>query len=192
MLDLSAATDEVARVVRGIADAQLTAPTPCTELDVADLLDHLGGLSLAFALAARKEAGAAGTSAAFDGSRLGDDWRDRIPLALADMASAWRDPSAWEGMTAAGGIDMPGEIGGLVALDEVVVHGWDLARATGQAYEPPDEALAAVHGFVSGWVADGAPEDGPFGPPVPVAEGAPLLDQLIGLTGRDPGWRPPG
>ncbi len=38
-------------------------------------------------------------------------------------------------MTKAGGVDLPGEVAGLVALDELVVHGWDVARATGQAYD---------------------------------------------------------
>ena len=37
-------------------------------------------------------------------------------------------------MSRAGGVDFPGEVAGMVALTEVVVHGWDLARATGQPY----------------------------------------------------------
>ena len=37
-------------------------------------------------------------------------------------------------MTKAGPVEMPGEIGGLVALDEIVIHGWDLATATGQPF----------------------------------------------------------
>jgi hypothetical protein len=32
--------------------------------------------------------------------------------------------------------------------------------------------------------------DSPFGPPVAVPAGAPLLDQVVGLCGRDPGWTP--
>ncbi len=44
-------------------------------------------------------------------------------------------------MTSAGPIEMPGEIAGLVALDELVVHGWDLARATDQPYDVDDATL---------------------------------------------------
>ena len=190
MLDLTPATAEVARIVRGVTDDQLSAATPCTELTVADLLDHLGGLCAAFAMAARKEPGVEGTNATFDGSRLDDGWRDQIPGALADLAASWQAPDAWEGMTAAGGVEMPGEIGGLVALDEVVVHGWDLATATGQDYDPPADAVGALHDFVAGWVSDEVPEDSPFGRPVDVPTDAPVLDRLVGLTGRDPGWRP--
>ena len=65
------------------------------------------------------------------------------------MAEAWRAPEAWEGMTRAGGIDLPGEVAGLVALDELVVHGWDVARASGQDFTCDEASLEAVHGFVS-------------------------------------------
>lgn len=96
-------------------------------------------------------------------------------------------------MTAAGGIDLPGDVAGLVTLDELVVHGWDLAVATGQAYEPDPEVLAAVHEFVLGFSGPGQEEarEGLFGPEVPVPDDAPLLDRVIGLTGRDPSWSAP-
>ena len=71
---------------------------------------------------------------------------------------------------------MPGEVAALVALDEVVVHGWDLARATGQDYDarrPPRSlrclAFAAELRAAGGRVDDG----GLFGPPVPVPADAP-------------------
>ena len=53
-------------------------------------------------------------------------------------------------MTRAGGIDMPGEIAGMVALEEVLVHGWDLARATGQPFAAADEHLGIVVDFFTG------------------------------------------
>ncbi|AYY14853.1 TIGR03086 family protein [Actinobacteria bacterium YIM 96077] len=193
MLDLEPATRELAGLVQGIRDEQLDAPTPCSDMSVGDLLDHIDGLSLAFAAAASKtppENGSQGPSA--DASRLGDDWRTRIPERLAALASAWKDESAWTGMTQAGGVDMPAEIAGVVALDEVVVHGWDLAVASGQDFTCEPHLLQAVHEFVQSSVAEN-PEGSPglFGAPVPVPPDAPLLDQLIGLTGRDPSWRPP-
>ena len=136
MLDLTPATDAVARVVTAVRDDQLDGPTPCPQLTVAALLDHLDGLAQAFVAAARKTPVDAGSSV--DATRLGDDWRTRIPARLTALAAAWQDGDAWTGMTAAGGVDLPGEVAGLVALDEVVVHGWDLARATGQQLRLPD------------------------------------------------------
>lgn len=161
-------------------------------MTVGDLLDHIDGLSLAFTAAATKVPPAdcpRGPSA--DASRLGDDWRTRIPVRLTALANAWRDQSAWEGMTEAGGLELPGEVAGIVALDEVVVHGWDLAVASGQEFTCDRELLNAVHQFARQTVAEnphGTP--GLFGPPVAVPDDAPLLDRVLGLTGRDSAWRP--
>jgi uncharacterized protein (TIGR03086 family) len=95
-------------------------------------------------------------------------------------------------MTQAGGIDLPGEVAGVVALDELVIHGWDVARASGQVYEVDDASLQAVHEFVSQFSGPGREEAraGLFGPVVDVPAAAPLLDRVIGMTGRDPGWNP--
>jgi uncharacterized protein (TIGR03086 family) len=78
-----------------------------------------------------------------DAARLGDDWRTRIPPQLATMADAWRDPEAWNGMTVIGGGDTPAEVTGLIGLDELIVHGWDIARATGQPLECDNDSLDA-------------------------------------------------
>ncbi len=187
-------TTDFSPAVRGVADllpqvTELAAPTPCGRYTVADLLDHLDGLTIAFTLAARKESGPSADQApAPDGANLPDDWRERIPRRLEELAQAWREPVAWEGTTKAGGVEMPGAQAGMVALTEVVVHGWDLARATGQFYAPEPEVLAAVHEHVNAIAAAG-PVEGLFGPAVKVAADAPLLDRVIGLTGRDPKWR---
>jgi uncharacterized protein (TIGR03086 family) len=85
---------------------------------------------------------------------------------------------------------MPAEVVGLVALDELVVHGCDIAVATAQPHEPAAQEIEAVMAFVA---AFNAPRDGElFGPIVPVADNATQLDRLLGLTGRDPSSQPPG
>ena len=181
----------LAGIVSGVRDEQLGGPTPCTEASLGDLLDHVDGLSLAFTAAARRTAleGAQGPSA--DASRLGPDWRSRIPSRLAELAAAWRDSEAWTGMTRAGGEDLPAEVAGIVALNEVIVHGWDIAVASGQPYSAEPELVEAALQFVRSAVAEnpnGSP--GLFGPPVPVSDDAPVLERLLGLAGRDPAWRP--
>jgi uncharacterized protein (TIGR03086 family) len=130
MLDLTPATEIVTRVVADIDDDQLGAPTPSRGTTVADLLDHLDGLCRAFTAAAAKDLAAGGQAPSADGSRLGPDWRTRIPGRLARLASAWQDKTAWAGLTRAGGVDLPGDVAAHVAINEVVVHGWDLAAAT--------------------------------------------------------------
>jgi uncharacterized protein (TIGR03086 family) len=189
-VDLEPAAQRLGDLVGSVPDELLDAPTPCPAYTLGDLVDHIGGTALAFTGAAAKDTGdATSQGPSGDASRLGDDWRTRIPRDLVGLARAWRDPSAWTGMTKAGGVDLPGEVAGLVALDELVVHGWDVARATGQAYESDPATLEAVHGFVAEFSEPGMEaRAGLFGPVVDVPEDAPLLDRVIGLTGRDPAW----
>ncbi|MFJ3494105.1 TIGR03086 family metal-binding protein [Streptomyces sp. NPDC086091] len=188
--DLGPQARIVARLAAAVPDERLADPTPCPGTTVGALLGHVAGLSLAFRDAARKDLGPT-TDSAPDPSAptLAPGWREDLPRVLDELAEAWRDPAARTGMTRAGGVDLPGEIAGLVAVDELVVHGWDLARATGQSYAPDPAALAAAHDFL---LASAAEEDrgGVFGPVVPVPDDAPLLDRAIGLSGRDPGWTP--
>ena len=77
---------------------------------------------------------------------------------------------------------------GVVALDELVVHGWDLAVATGQPAAYEGDELPHVHEMVRQFRAAGIP--GLFGDEVEVADDAPRLDRILGLAGRDPAWRP--
>ncbi len=185
---LAAAVAETSRVVSAIRDDQLAGPTPCADTPVAALLDHLDGLALAFTDAAREQAGGSPSASA---DALTPDWRTRIPQRLDALAAAWQDPAAWDGDAEAGGVTMPAPAMAAVAVDEVLVHGWDLAVASGQGYRPDPGATEAALGFVSQVTAEGPAPEGLFGPPVPVPEDAPLLDRLLGRTGRDPGWRPP-
>ena len=191
-VDLRPTTTTLAGLVRGVRDDQLTGRTPCPDYSVADLLDHIGGLSVAFTGSpARRTCPAAPPSA--DGSRLEDGWRDRIATALDDLGEAWQDPAAYEGLTMAGPVEMPADQAALVALDEVTVHAWDLAVATGQPYPADPAAVSACRRFVAAFEPPpgGAADDGGlFGPPVVVPADAPALDQLVGATGRDPAWTP--
>jgi len=132
MLDLEPAAREVARLLDGVTDDQLTDPTPCAGTTVAGLLDHLMGLSLALTWAARKSTppeGGGRPPGPASAEHLDPDWREELPQRLTELVQAWRDRQAWQGMTEAGGLRLPAEIMGVVALDELVLHGWDLARA---------------------------------------------------------------
>src|SRR5918911_3903213 len=103
MIDLEPATTALGALLDGVRDEQLSASAPCAGTSLGDLLDHVDGPSLAFTAAATKTPIDGAPSA--DAARLGRDWRTRIPQRLANLASAWRDGSAWLGMTRAGGLD---------------------------------------------------------------------------------------
>lgn len=187
LIDLEPAASRMVRLVQAVPDDALGRPTPCAAYTVGDLLDHIGGFALAFRAAAVKQPLSGGPSG--DASNLGADWRSRIGRDLTALADAWRDPDAWTGMTGAGGVDLPGEVAGAVALDELVIHGWDLATATGQPAGYDGPGLETVHTIVQQFRAAGI--EGLFGPEVAVRDDAPLLDRILGLAGRDPAWQPP-
>jgi uncharacterized protein (TIGR03086 family) len=189
MTDLTAACQRTADLLTNVTDQQLDRSTPCEKLSLRDLVGHIGGLALAFTAAARKDFGPLTDTPPVEGAPLDDDWRTAYPARLAELARAWQEPGAWEGMSRAGGVDFPGEVGGLIALTEVVVHGWDVAAATGQDYDVDPVTLAAVLPHVTAIAAEG-PTEGLFGPAVPVADDAPVLDRVIALSGRDPAKTP--
>lgn len=190
MIDIHPAARRTAGLVSSVAEEQLGLPTPCAEACVGDLLDHLGVFAVRFTAAARKEAGDRMSPPPPSRANLEVGWRERISRDLLALGDAWRDPQAWDGSTFAGGIEMPAAMVGLVAVDELVVHGWDIAVATRQPYRPPEHEIEAAMAFVASF---DAPRGGTlFGPIVPVPPDASPLDRLLGLTGRDPSWQPPG
>src|SRR5215207_4682499 len=117
--DLAPQTAEVARIVAGVGEDQLSHPTPCPDMDVAAMLDHLVGLTAAFRAAAEKAEGTGGAQA--DAAHLAADWRTRLPAQLEALAAAWHEPGSWEGMTKIAGMTMQAADVGLVALNEVLV-----------------------------------------------------------------------
>lgn len=189
MIDMTSACASAADLVRTVGDDELTGPTPCSEMSVAVLVSHLGGLAAAFTAAAAKQFGELTDSPPAVSELLDDGWRVSYPQRLTAMAAAWGDPAAWEGMSRAGGVDFPADVGGRIALTEVVVHGWDLARAIGRPYAVDDDVLRAVLPHVTKF-ASGAPVEGLFAAAIPVNDDAPLLDRVIALTGRNPAWKP--
>ncbi|TML14926.1 MAG: hypothetical protein E6G39_07660 [Actinobacteria bacterium] len=94
-------------------------------------------------------------------------------------------------LSQAGGATMPAEQIAVVAVDELVLHGWDLARATGQRFKADPASTAAVLAFTTEMAK---PEHAPhrkglFGPVVETPKDASDLDRALGLAGRDVGWK---
>jgi uncharacterized protein (TIGR03086 family) len=189
--DLTPAAERLADLVLKVPDSQLSEPTPCPEYTLGDLLDHVGGFARAFTAAATKASGdEVEAPRPGDAARLEDGWRTRIARDLRGLAEAWRDPQAWTGMTKVGGVEVPGEVAGVIGLDELVVHGWDVARASRMPFDCDAASLKGIMSFVAldSPMGQMARENGIFGPPVEVPDASPLLDRVIALTGRQPAW----
>ncbi|MEV8378128.1 TIGR03086 family metal-binding protein [Kribbella sp. NPDC056861] len=178
MIDLRPACRQLAELVAGISDDQLDRSTPCPEYSVRGLLAHVDEGARGFAQAAGAEA----DQTALD---FGDGWQQLLGRRLELLGKAWSDPAAWVGESDLAGLGLSNEEWGKIALTEVVVHGWDLSRATGLPFELPDETVRACFEHVSGFLSE-PPVPELWGPPVEVPAEAPLMDRLVGIAGRKP------
>jgi uncharacterized protein (TIGR03086 family) len=186
---LVAVLADLAPVVAGVTDQQKHDPTPCTDYDVAQLLDHVTGWLSTFADGFADPDGQA-PRAGLDGYVSPADPAAEVRRAAATMEKALRDGAASRPMKL-GEAAMPGEMALSMILWEYQMHGWDLAKATGQPWSPPAAAAEESLRFAPNMLTpDYQGEGKAFASPVPVPQDAPPLDRLLGLSGRDPGWSP--
>jgi uncharacterized protein (TIGR03086 family) len=192
MVSLGPAAEQVKDLLSRVPDEHLHAATPCGGMNVGALLDHFMGLTIAFTNAAHKVTDGFGSGAPPQpaAEHLDPEWRHKLPEQLDGLVAAWKDPSAWRGEARAGGVTLPAEVMGVVALDELVIHGWDLSRATGQVFEADQTSLDAIVAMLSQFPDEARGAGAGFGPVVEVGPDAPLLARAIGLSGRDPAWTP--
>lgn len=73
-------------------------------------------------------------------------------------------------------------------LIELVVHGWDICRSLDQPATFSNDIVTAALTGARMWVDESVRTPQLFGPEVPVAEEAPILDRLVGFLGRNPRW----
>lgn len=184
---IAKAAAPIVDVVRAIRPDQLAAPTPCHDFDVRGLVNHLLYWGPSLEGAARKES----VPPPAETDVVDERWAQRLEEQVDRLVDAWGDPSAWEGTTRMGGdYELPAAMVGGMVLGELVVHGWDLGRATGQDPRWDTDVLASVLDEVAA-SADQGREMGVYGPEVAVPATASTLDRALGLTGRDPQWTPP-
>jgi uncharacterized protein (TIGR03086 family) len=187
--EMTDAADAAARTVANADAGQFGRPTPCTEWDVRALLNHLI-LWTSYSLAARAQ-----------GESVDQDLMDRDFAASPGFAAgyraqldraltAWADPATWESSLDVMGTPTPSADVAALNIAEMVLHGWDLAAATGQTYTVSEPAAAAAMAAVEA-NADLFREYKGFAEPVEVTPTASTLDRLLALSGRDPGWTPP-
>jgi uncharacterized protein (TIGR03086 family) len=167
--------------ILGAADGAWDAATPCDGWTVRDVVDHV--------VASQREFLA----------------RQQLPLApapgTADPAAAWSAHlAAVSEVLGAGdvaGREYDGYFGrttvGATMADfygwDLVIHGSDVARATGQPWTLSEAEAAALHATADGW-GDALHSDGVCAPPVDVPLDASATDRLLARLGRDPGWQP--
>jgi uncharacterized protein (TIGR03086 family) len=155
---------------------QLDAPTSCANFAVRNILEHMIGGATMFAAAFRGEAPTAPAETT--------DVVAAFPEALANLQDAVGSPGALDRTIAAPFGDVPGEtFARFVAMDGLV-HGWDIATATGRPYDPPAAVVAEVDAFARQAISEGMRDGDTFAAAVEPPAGASPLVRLVAFTGR--------
>jgi uncharacterized protein (TIGR03086 family) len=172
-------------IVAGVRPEQATLPTPCASWDVRALVNHVVHDVQQFTVTVQ-----GGEWDPEDGDDVGDDRAGAYRQGASSLLAAWRRPDALERTVRLPSGELPAtwRIGQQIA--DLAVHGWDIAKATGQ----PTDLDPEVGQFALDWGREnlkpefrGDEASGrSFGPEVAVADDAPLYDRLAGFFGRDP------
>ncbi len=173
--------------VHGVPAEQWGASTPCVEWDVRALVNHvLGEILWAVPLFAGRTIAEVGNR--FDGDLLGDDpaaaWDAAAPASIA----AVQEQGAMDRTVHLSFGDFPGSEYAMQLFADLLVHGWDLARATGQ----DDQMEPGLVSACATWFADraaGYREFGAVGPRTDVGPDADAQSALLAEFGRVPAAR---
>jgi uncharacterized protein (TIGR03086 family) len=155
------------------AASQLDAPTPCDDWDVRTLLSHMVETQRYFLDSARGEK--ATPPGPEPRTQVGDDPARELRDAQQAVADAFAQP---------GVIDRTGPSLGIAFADQLI-HGWDVARATGQDTTMPDGLARSAYDMIHGRFTD-EQRAGTFKPEVPVGDDASPQQRLLAYTGRQP------
>jgi uncharacterized protein (TIGR03086 family) len=170
--------DEYSRLLAGVAPAQWSAPTPCENWDVRALVNHVVMGQYVFSAALQGQERPDVTA-----DYLGSDPVGSFQRSSENLLTAFDLDAVMSKM-----ITVPfGEIPGVGAMHlraiEGLVHGWDLAQATGQSLDLQEEIIGTELVFAQNAIG-AVPREGRFADEKPVSSDAPALEQLAALLGR--------
>jgi len=170
-------------IVAGVRPEQLSAPTPCKDWDVRLLLNHIIGGNHMFAELARGgRVETTGEMADYTRPDPGTHYLDSAEAVLA----AWSEPGAMQRTCHMPFGDIPAPAAVSIHFLDLVVHGWDLARATGQAATVDADLAAEALDISSDLLSPELRQTGVFGPEVPASQDDPLHERLMAFMGRRP------
>ena len=164
-------------VVANIGPDELDNQTPCDAFTVRGVLEHMVVGATMFTAAIRgEEPGEADTSDLLGAFQ---------PVVLGDLFDALREPGAMERTIAAPFGEVTGDTFARFLVFDGLVHGWDMARATGQPYEPPAELVAAADAFARQAI-DPLRDGDTFAEAVEPPADATPIERLAAYSGRTP------
>ncbi len=178
--DLEAALTNTGRLVRGIAPDQWDTPTPCSEWNTRQLVNHTTWAMHMFESVHNGTAPRPG-----EDDLLGDDPAGSFDAQAARTVGAWKavDP---ESMVTVGPGPMPAPMAMNINLLDTFTHGWDIATATGQAANLEEGLSARVLAGAQMLLNPEVRSFAGFDDAIEVAGGASSAEQLIAYLGRRP------
>jgi uncharacterized protein (TIGR03086 family) len=178
------ALEHTGRYVAAVSQDQWDAPTPDDEWNVRQLVNHVvsGNFWVAPLIGGKTIDEVGGR---YDGDVLGDDPAAAYQQSAKEATAAVNAPGAMEAACAVSYGPVPGEIYAGHRFIDVLIHGWDLAKATGQDTALPPDLVEACFEIVEPQ-KDLLAASGMFGSDVKVPEGADRQTQLLAELGRRP------
>ena len=171
-------------VVLGVRPEHLDNPTPCTELDVRTLGRHI--LAVLERLVIVGAGGDPADSPDYAAGVADAEWVEVFDAFAAQIEAVWSDDAVLTNILTVPWAKLPGAVALLIYINEMSVHTWDLAAATGQTPVWDEGVLATAYAAIQrGLPAEGRAEV-PFDEVVDVGPDAPLIDRLVAWNGRDP------
>jgi len=184
---MAAAAAETARAVTGAAKtAPLDTKTPCPDWDLRTLLNHTI-LWTAYSAERRAHGESVAEDLMSKDFTAEPGYAEAYQAQIAKAVHAWSDPEAWAGDRIVMGGAMPAADIAAILIMEMVLHGWDVAKAAGQDYHCSGELAQAVLQTVQAQ-GDMFRQYQGFAAIVPVPDDAPAFDRALGLAGRNPSW----
>jgi uncharacterized protein (TIGR03086 family) len=179
--------DETQRVVDGIDQSQLGLPTPCDEWDVRAVLNHITGGADMFATCVNDGSiSDERLGELIGGDNLGSDYKGAFAAASKRAMTAFGRPGAADEIVTLPFGQMPAGVALRIAIFDVTVHAWDLAKATGQSTALDSEVLGSALEVAQQMLAPEMRDAGMFGREVTLPGGAPVQDRLAAFAGRTP------
>ena len=167
------------QLIEGVKPDQWDNPTACEKWTVRDLAAHMVGGGTMFAASFRGEA-----AEEYDGvDVLGDDPAAAWARVIADFEASADAPGAMERDVVLPFATLPAQVALDVAKFDLLVHGWDIARATGQSFDPPADVVANGQATAE-MIVGGARDGDTFKDAVDAPAGASPIDQLAAFCGR--------
>ncbi|WP_405600121.1 TIGR03086 family metal-binding protein [Streptomyces sp. NBC_01410] len=177
--------DTVAQLVEAVAEDQWTAPTPCSDWNVSQLVDHLVTGQRVFTDVMAEQPTSQGPEQPAGTESTPASLKAAVRESAGALAAAFARPGALERTVQAPIGEVPGPVALHLQTVEHLVHGWDLAQATGQKALFDDTAVEREIEFARGLVAQLPPApDGPFAMSRTAPADAPAIDHLAALLGR--------